>query len=230
MGKYQNKIINWLLISIVMSLSGCGARIVKNEPGYDYHYINPSKYLGTVGKLVIIELENSSNYDSVSAEITKEMYHSLQKNPLFSTKTISNKDQRWTDHNIDLYSTYSLEQLVDLRTSLNCDAVMVGIVTQYAPYPHMNMGLRLKMIDLRDGKLLWAHEQSWDCNDKAIDERIRSYFKKNRRSDYSSMEDSLLTVSPLKFMRFVAYEVTNTMMPPKPRNSGNILKRYKVDF
>jgi hypothetical protein len=75
----------------------------------------------------------------------------------------------------------------------------------------MAIGLRLKLVDLRDGQLLWALEQIWDSSDKTTEHRIKSYFKYQMRSGFAPLREQLVAISPLEFIKFVAYEVAETL-------------------
>ena len=109
---------------------------------------------------------------------------------------------------------YSLEQLSAIRRALKCDAVLTGTVTVFRPYPHMTIGLRLKLVDLTDGQLLWAFEEVWDTADKTTERRIESYFQRDQlllRLGPEPLAERLVTVSSLKFVKFVVYEVAQTL-------------------
>jgi len=112
---------------------------------------------------------------------------------------------------LDIESKYTLEQLMAIREVLKCDGVLLGTITEFRPYPHMTIGLRLKLLDLRDGQLLWALEQVWDSADKTTENRIRDYFLSQKRSGYAPLHEQLATVSSLEFIKFVSYEVAETL-------------------
>ena len=71
---------------------------------------------------------------------------------------------------------YTLEQLMAARKLLGADAMLMGTVTSYSPYPRMAMGLQMKLVDLRTGQTVWAIEQIWDTADKSTQERIKKIF------------------------------------------------------
>jgi hypothetical protein len=98
-----------------------------------------------------------------------------------------------------------------MRKALNCNAVIVGSVTTYQPYPQMIIGLRLKLVDLTDGQLLWAIEQIWDTTDKTMEKRVKDYYQDQIHSGFGPLREQLVLVSSLNFIKFVAYEVAQTM-------------------
>lgn len=202
----------FLLLPVL--LSGCGIYEF-STPATDYYYLNPDKDLSSIGRTVLVELSNNSGYPQISADITNALYQSLQKKQLFSL-TVARKDNpAWRSLQVDLNRTYTLEQLSIMRKTLNCDAVLVGTVTGFEPFPHMTMGLRLKLIDLTDGQLLWALEQIWDTTDEATYDRIQKYYSRHNLLGSETLDEKLGTISSLRFVKFVTYETAETLKPKR---------------
>jgi hypothetical protein len=180
----------------------------------DYYYSNPNKNLVNIGRVTIIEMDNKSTYPQISAETTDAIFQALQKKQVFSLTILQKTDPKWKSLQLDADSTYSFKQLSEVSSTLNCDAVLVGTVTGYQPYPHTSIGLRLKLVDLSDGQLIWAFEQIWDTSDKTLDKRVEKYFEKHLRTDSTTLQEHyLINISPIKFIKFVAYEVAETIKP-----------------
>jgi hypothetical protein len=210
-----------ILFMLAIVLPGCGPK-PSVSPATDYYYQNPHKNLSSVGRVVIVELANESSYPSASGDITEALFQALQKKQMFSLSVVSRSDPTWQSIQADSTlgrqlgevrngQQYTLEQLAITRKILNCNAVLIGSVTQYRPYPHMVMGLRLKLVDLTDSQLLWAAEQIWDTADKTTENRAGLYFKTQMRADFEPLREDLVVVSPIRFMKFVAYEVSETI-------------------
>lgn len=208
--RYARRMTELLLLMLV--LSGCEAFRAYSPPTGCY-YLNPKKDLCNVGRVAIVEPDNKSSYPQVSEDVTKSLFQALQKKQLFSLTLLRRNDPQWRSLQLNSNSTYTLEQLSALHRTLRCKAVLVGTITEYQPYPHMAMGLQLKLIDLEDGQLLWAFEQIWDSADKTTEQRIRSYFKSQMRSGFVPLREQLVTLSPLRFIKFAAYEVAETLQP-----------------
>lgn len=202
------KLTSAVLLSVC--LSGCSLYRAK-LPVPNYYYRNPDKPLSTVGRVAIVELNNNSSYPEISTDVTKTLFEAVQKRQVFGLNLIRQTDPNWRSLQMDLESTYNLEQLFMMQRTLKCDAILVGTITEYQPFPHMGIGLRLKLVDLKDGQLLWAFEQIWDVADKSTEYRIRRYFKDQIRAAYAPLSEELVTISPLKFIKFVAYEVAETL-------------------
>lgn len=199
-----------MLVLMAVLLLGCNSRKTP-APVTDYYYLNPYKKLTTLGRVAIVELENDSSYPQISADITGSLFRSLQKRQVFGLTIVRRDDPSWRSLQLDGDSTYSLDQILAIRQTLKCDGVLLGTVTEYRPYPHMAVGLRLKLLDMRDGRLLWALEQVWDSADKTTKERTKDYFKTEKGSGFEPLNEQLATVSPIEFLKFVSYEVAATL-------------------
>ena len=197
------------LISAVL-MSGCRTPSA-SEPVSDYCYLNPNKKLTDVGRVAVIELDNDSSYPRISTDITGSIYQALLKRQIFGLNVVRQNDPSWRSLQLEQDSTFTLEQILAIREALKCDGILLGTVTEFRPYPHMSVGLRLKLLDLRDGQLLWALEQIWDSADKTTEKRIKSYFKSEKRTGFAPLHEDLAAVSPLEFIKFVSYEIAGTL-------------------
>jgi hypothetical protein len=180
-------------------------------------FLDPSKDLTALGRVALVELENTSTYLQVSGEITQALYLEIQKQQLFGLAVVHADDPAWHSLQENLDTLQAMRQLVVLRETLRSNGLLVGTITQYQPYPHMVIGLRLKLVDLTDGRLIWATEQVWDSADKSIQKRIKKYYRGQLRSGTAPLNEDLVIVSSLNFSKFVAYEIAGTLRPPKKK-------------
>jgi hypothetical protein len=206
----MNKKTVLLVVVWLTLLPGCVIYTFQ-EPLNQFYYLNPNKDLSTIGKVALVELANNSSHPNISSSIIEALYQALQKKQLFSISIIMQDDPDWNSLQIESNASYSSKQLLAIKKTLKCDAILIGTITEYQPYPHMTMGLCLKLIDLNDGQLVWAVEEIWDTSDKKTEYRIERYFNINNRSDLTPLHKELMAVSPIKFQKFVAYEVAETL-------------------
>ena len=205
-----------LIILIMALFSGC-IFYPANRPRTDHYYINPRKNLFSVGKIAIVELYNNSSSPQIALDTTEALFQALQKKQIFSINVVRQNNPQWKSLSLDINSKYTVEKFDSVQKTLSCNAIMLGTITHYQPYPHMVIGLKLKLIDLKDGRLLWALEQIWDTADKKIEQRIKKYFQYQVRSGFAPLQEQVVTISTVKFVKFVAYEVSETFNPaPKP--------------
>ena len=170
-----------------------------------------SKNLSAIKSVCLVELQNKTSYPQISEDVTESLHQSLQKKQWFNLSLLKQTDTAWKALEVRPDSAYTLEQLMTAHKLLGTDALLIGTVTSYSPYPRMAMGLQLKLVDLRTGQVVWAIQQIWDAADKATQERIKKYFNQQLRSDFSPIGEQLATLSPINFVKFITYEVTEMM-------------------
>jgi hypothetical protein len=199
-------------LAAVMALlaTGCASGPAY-EPMRGATYLNPRKDPAHLGRVALVEFDNRSGVPAVSKDVGDALYVALQKKQRFGLTTVPRDNPVWRSLQIEPEAAMSAEQCVKIRQALGCDAILTGVVTDYQPYPHLMIGLRLKLIDLTDGQLVWAVEQVWDSTDRATESRIKAYLNAEMRSTRNSMSDALMVVSSLHFLKFVAYEVASTL-------------------
>jgi len=193
----------------------CGCESREQDAMANAYYLSPHKDLRRLGRVALVELDGASNYAEIAAEVTSSLFLEAQKRQVFGLMAVAQDSPAWRSLQENLTSLQGLRQLQAAREALNCNGLLLGTVTRYEPYPHMAIGLRLKLIDLSDGQLLWGLEQVWDSSDGSIQKRIKTYLQDQRRTGQSSLREELVVVSPLSFSKFVAYEVAKTLERPR---------------
>lgn len=200
------------LAPIVFLALACGCETPLNHSAMtNSYYLNPYKDLHSLGRVALVEFDNNSGYPNISIDMTKALFVALQKKQLFGLTIVHQGDPEWRSLQENIDSFQALKKLLTMRESLKCNGLLVATITEYQPYPHLSIGLRLKLLDLTDGQLLWGLEQVWDTADKSIEKRIKQYFKAELRSGVASLREELVVISSLKFAKFVTYEIAKTL-------------------
>lgn len=204
------------LLALSCLVCGCESSQTDDSMAKSY-YFDPNKDLHQFGRIALVELDNRSAYPQVSADVTEALFLSMQKQQVFGVMTVRQDNPSWRSLQENLDSLQAMRQLLIMRDTLKCNGLLVGTITQYQPYPHMVIGLRLKLLDLTDGQLLWAMEQVWDCADQMVQKRIKAYYEQQLRGGSNSLQEELVTISALNFVKFVAYEVSQTFQQPQAK-------------
>jgi len=184
-----------------------------NPQPANFYYLNPEKDLSEIGRVVIVELNNSSSYPQVSGDVTEALFQALQKKHIFGLTILRQNDSLWRSLQMDLKAPHTFKKLSNIQKQLGCNTIITGTVTGYRPYPHTSVSLHLKLIDLTDASLIWGLEQIWDSADKATEARIQQYCMDRGQIGPESMREQLTTISSLRFIRFVVYEVAESLRP-----------------
>ena len=201
-----------LSTALLSLIGGCNSPRTNDATARSY-YLAPGRNLRALGRVALVELDNTSAYPQIATDVTDALFLSTQKKQVFGVMTVRQDNPAWRSLQENLDSLQALRQLLTMRDTLKCNGLLVGSVTEYEPYPHMVLGLRLKLLDLTDGQLLWGMEQVWDSADQNVQKRIKAYYKQELRMGFAPLQEELVAVSPLNFIKFVAYEVAQTFQP-----------------
>ncbi|MDD5133935.1 MAG: hypothetical protein PHP01_00810 [Phycisphaerae bacterium] len=161
--------------------------------------------------VAFIELYNESEYTGIQVEAADELYHAIMKKQLFTITLVKQDAPAWKSVNYQPGSKLTLEQLYSLQQSLNAKAVLLGVVTDFKPYPHLSIAMKIEMIDLNHGQTIWAAEQIWDSADKNLELRVKKYIQTQMRTDRTADRNKLTFISTKDFIKFLCYELAETM-------------------
>ncbi|MBI5724571.1 MAG: hypothetical protein HZA50_11470 [Planctomycetes bacterium] len=210
-------------------LAGCSTP----QPGPNY-YINSPDTLAGIKRVVLIELAQNPFDPPVARQMTDSLFQSIQARRLFHINLLPSNEPVYEQLPVYKTEPFTLEELNMFAQYLDCDAILIGRITRYQTYPKMLVGLYLRMIDVRQGRLVWAIEDVWDTRDKAMEERIKVAFDSNIRTGYEPLQWLLVMRSPMAFQKFVADDVASTVPLPggqqQPTFADILAKKMKLFY
>lgn len=212
MARQASKSLFWLgLCLLAAGLSSCRRR---TEVFSDVNaYLRSPQDVRRLDRVVFVELADGAGYPSVARDVTRALYKSIQARRLFHVDVVARDDPLCRDILLDKREAFTLEELARLQDELHCDALLFGKVTQFLPYPQMQIGLYLRLLDLREGRLVWGVDHLWNMTNTIVEDRAERFFKYRMRDLYGPADSNVLLMSPSAFERFVAYEVAATLGP-----------------
>jgi len=213
-----------VLPAVLVALSlGCAAPEGQTPKGVNY-FLSSRQELTELPRVVMIELAGDAGYPEVGPEMTQALARAVRQHNLFHVQTIPRDHPACRDLPLSGKEPLTIEQMAAFRKALGCRAVLIGLVHDYRPHPHMRMGLYFRLLDLDDGKLIWAVDHVWDTTDQALEPRLRDFFFDEMRSGYEPVDWRLALISPRAFRKFVAYEAAETLSVPRLDPDGWQLK------
>jgi len=206
--------IGFTFAIMALAAGGCAPEVI--PPTAIGHYLSNAKDLQRIGRVVFVELASDGRHPGIADGMTQSLSQAIMGLRMFHVEVIRRTDPLCQDLRLDSRNAYTLEELAEMRKLLKSDAIVVGRISKFHPYPRMQVGLHLQLIDLKLGRLIWAVDHVWDTTDKQTEARIKAFFRKRMRSGYDPVDWELCLVSPRTFFKFVAYEITKTLKPEKP--------------
>lgn len=208
-----------LAAGLAALLAGCVTDICR-PAGWNV-YVHPTLASHPPASVVFLPLENETDYRNMDEELAEELCRAIQRKRLFHLEVLS---QPLADNgNLPALNarTFTCKDLAEMRRALGgADAVLIGSVTQAQPFPRMQVGLCLRLIDLRNARPLWTVDGGRDTADHDTQRRIEVFFRREVGGGTAPFGWELATVSPRAFQKFVAWEVAGFLPRRLPRGDG----------
>ncbi len=199
---------------VLMMLAGwlaCGLLGCQPKPPPIGYYVSDAYDFHAVKSVAFIGLHANDTLVHQGSDVSVAIFQAIQARKLFKLDLIPADDDLCKNLPLDNRGAFTIEQLDSMRKTLGTDAVLFGKIENCKPYPQMQLGLTLRLLDLKNGKLLWGVDHTWDTADQTLEHRIQSYYYGELRSGYGPVEWRLALVSPKAFFRFVAFETAETL-------------------
>lgn len=194
----------------VVFLVCCGCGSPMYPPMEGAYYKDPKADLRDIGNAAIVTFENRTAYPELAREVTDLIYVGLQKRQRFGLRIVDAQDPSIGSLDVRPDMPLDPQTCAKISKALGCSGLITGQITEYRPFPHLVIGLRLRLVDLRNARVVWAVEQIWDAQDRSVMSRIKDYIAQQRRSG-GSMSEQLTVISSIDFLGFVAYEISRTL-------------------
>ncbi len=180
-------------------------------PAINY-YIGPPQELSKIRRIAFVELTGEQNDTETARNMSGALFRAIQGRNLFHLALFDRTDPVCLDLPLNRRGPHTIEQLAQLRDTLQCNAILYGWVNHQQPYPRIQIGLHLRLLDLQAGKLLWGVDNIWDSTNQQTELRIKKFFEDHMRTTgYEPIDWRLAMLSPAVFQKFVAYEVAQTL-------------------
>jgi hypothetical protein len=175
------------------------------------HFVERGRALFDIERVVFIPLANETAYPEAGDGLDAELVRAVQCRRLFRLEPAPPEALGAAAGG----KAVTLRELAAIRSAVNSDAVLLGAVTHFRPPPHMQIGLYLRLLDLRQGRVLWTVDYLWDAASRDTQERIAVFYSCYMAESGSPLQWQMATVSPKMFQKFVAWEVAQTL-PGRP--------------
>ena len=218
----------WLAVgAVVGALAGCGGQreaAIETVPAY----MPSAEALWRLKRVVLVELDRRDASPQVARDLSESVFLAVQNRRVFPVDLMASAAGSAMPVAVSMPvgqgPRFSLEQLGEMRSALNCDAVLVGAIAGFEPYPRAWIAVQLWLVDLRTGRVMWGVDHAWRTTDEATSKRMQRYFTPSGGEDGTD-PIRLAEMSPRMFTAFVAAELANALpqppgtASPEPRQS-----------
>jgi hypothetical protein len=216
--------MNTLKIAFVMTailLAGC--QTTKNLAGLGdggnpskNFYIDPEA-INRIERVVLMPVHAPTVGLPFESEIDTVFASKLTAIRLFEVVTISREDlvRRFGKRSFNSAEPLSEVLFRYAAEASNADAVVMFDLTTYHPYQPIRIGIRSKMIDIKNQEVLWAVDELFDASSRKTAKRASNYERKSVSKFPASKQKGSILVSPMQFTGYAAEQCIDTL----PENS-----------
>jgi len=229
------RILHGLVLLALISGCACEKPCEPPRPPLSYYLSSQADLMG-IQSVAFVELDCPLADVPRAKEASEALYEYLQQRNLFNVEYVQRKDFRCKELPLDVNEPLELRQLQQIRKALGCDAVVLGELYHFQQYPRTKVALQLKMIDLKNGRLVWGVKHTWDATEKEVAHRIHEYWEDQVRKGFEPADEDLVQMSPRWFLKFVSWEAVGTLptrdtlgQPPAKTTAMQTIKKQAAD-
>lgn len=101
--------------------------------------------------------------------------------------------------------------LAEIGKNYEADAVMFIDLTQNRPYRPIALGLRAKLVETKNARIIWAIDSLFDSADPAVAEAALDFSSRSTYADEHKRTTGSILLSPRAFASFVADAMFGTL-------------------
>lgn len=210
------------LLLVLLSLAGCGTLPMGDHVSGDSFvpsnvHRSSERLPMTVRRVAVLPLApggDRSGLDSGSEALGPLITPELIASGLVEAVDVSAAElSKWTGKpRLRLTQELPTGVLESIRQRTGCDAVMFGEVTQFSAFPPLSAGLRLSLVEVQSGRILWSVDEIMDAGNPAVSVGARRFYLANLKGPGSEPFDSHSVLdSPQRFGRYVVSTLVATM-------------------
>jgi hypothetical protein len=207
--KWYTILIVALQVAVMFAVMGCN----QYEPmGVNFYRAGDAE-ITRISRVVFVNLTEDVGYPEIAERMTNALQEAMLQRGMFRVDVIPIEHTDLRDLNMTKRDPYTVAELATIRKSLRCDAILFGKMIRYQPYPSTQVGLYMRLVDLKNGRLLWAVDDTWDSTNRKTYRQIKAFYFDTMRETYDPAKSEMGIMSTDGFQKFVAYQVVTTMDP-----------------
>lgn len=120
---------------------------------------------------------------------------------------------RWTGRpKLRLTQELPAGVIESIRRQTACDGILFGELTQFSAFPPLSVGLRMSLVDVQSGRIIWSVDEILDTGNPAVSNGARRYFHGTLKGPATDSFDSQIVLdSPIRFGRYAVATLIATM-------------------
>jgi len=211
-----------LLIPLALALSltttGCQsikdkvmpASMIKQEPTNIYNQGQLPEY---IKRVVVMPIYYEFHEGEFLARLDDTFLAEINKTARFETVRVNRDDLQslFGARQMSSVSMLPADFVEKLAQFYAVEAVLMVDLTHYDPYKPIAIGIRSKLVDLKNLQIIWAFDDVFDAGSPGIANSARSYHIAHNRNLYPLDNAQSVLQSPQRFSKYIAYVIFNSL-------------------
>lgn len=210
-------------VALVLICAGCSA-LPHSDPAKSGPFFTPKNVTvntprlpATMRRVTVLPVHGlrEMTEDSIT-RVNESVVNQLNQTGRFEVVTLTPDNLRSLTGQATLGSTEALpaDLLEKVKKTSGSDAVLFTDVTSYSPYPPLSIGLRMKLVDLATGSIVWAADNIFSASDPIVANSARHFaLKLGSDRGPADMSHTILQ-NPSRFSAYAA-SATFESLPPR---------------
>lgn len=200
-------------ISLLLLLNGCETQR-RQITEYKEENLTPS-YLpsnktafpidASIQRVAVLPISHETLGFNTLQDLQTILCSELNKRALFNVIPYKTYDESVLTSKLTFY---------DISTIYNqtqADAILIPLLTTYRQQPPLAIGLKLTLMDIKTGTVLWAFDDVFDAGLATVHYGAMRYAKVGLKAAYPFNEEHTILMSPRLFFQYASYEAFQSM-------------------
>lgn len=125
--------------------------------------------------------------------------------------------QEWfQQESLSRYKAFPNNALETLHKKTSADALLLGEIIEYHPYSPIRLGLKLAIVEVGTGQVLWSFEDTFDAGLITVAYGAERYSEVALKAPYPFSEAQTMAISPRMFFQYASYQAFKSIYRPAP--------------
>jgi len=175
------------------------------------HFLGDPMDIDSVRRVMVLPFQEAEGVQAQTAQVREAFINELVKIQRFEVVPLPGgaAEHRELYHGLTK-GNLSTDALVRLGERYRIDGVMLGTLTSYRAYTPPNLGMRLQLVSLHSGQVVWAAEGLYDSNDARVIEDLQHYAGSFQAEEDSMHGWQINLISPMRYAGYVSHRLVGT--------------------
>ncbi len=175
-------------------------------------YLGDSQDLRLCRRVLVLPIQTTHMTTAVTKDLQEALLAELSSQGRFQVLQM----EPATGEGKDIYPTerrgkIDPDLVVGLGRRYQADALLLTRVTQWFPFKPPRLGLRIQLVSVHSGKVIWAVDQTWDAGTERTRLDLIDYARRTLAPQENLHGWEFLLLSPRRFGRFALRRSVSTL-------------------